>query len=171
MTASGPFAMGPALAGTSARRAAPRAAFTPIVPLGLGGTSALGAGLTRSAAPALKKEKAREDSTVKTEDDDDIEVYSDPDEGVEIVDMENVRTMDWMAPESLRREREKRKTKKVEKVKREDVDVKLDLNKGKGVCYHSARLYVLKAHFRWLYNCRQGKCDGGRRWNSLNRGC
>ena len=34
------------------------------------------------------------------------EEYSDPDEGVEIVDMENVRQMDWMAPESLRKEKE-----------------------------------------------------------------
>ena len=41
------------------------------------------------------------------------EVYSDPDEGVEIVDMDNVRTMDWMAPESLKRERSAHKKKKV----------------------------------------------------------
>jgi DNA-directed RNA polymerase III subunit RPC4 len=46
---------------------------------------------------------------VKAEDE---EVYSDPDDGVEIVDMENVRQMDWMAPESLRKDRQT--TKKVE---------------------------------------------------------
>jgi DNA-directed RNA polymerase III subunit RPC4 len=46
----------------------------------------------------------------------DEEVYSEPDEGVEIIDMEDVRQMDWMAPESLRKERRqaKRKVKKEE---------------------------------------------------------
>ena len=50
------------------------------------------------------------------------EVYSDPDEGVEIVDMENVRQMDWMAPESLRKEKEadRKKEKKEVAVKKEE---------------------------------------------------
>jgi DNA-directed RNA polymerase III subunit RPC4 len=74
MTASGPFAMGPALAGNNPRRSVPRSNFTP---------------------------------TVATIGDD--EVYSDPDEGVEIVDMENIHQMDWMAPESLRKERHVRR--------------------------------------------------------------
>ena len=52
---------------------------------------------------------------------DEAEAYSDPDEGVEIVDMENVRTMDWMAPESLRKEKNPSKKKKV---KAEEVDKK-----------------------------------------------
>ncbi|KZT65653.1 hypothetical protein DAEQUDRAFT_676506 [Daedalea quercina L-15889] len=105
MTASGPFAMGPALAGTSARRTAPRSNFAPAVPQTPG---ALGAGLTQTTAPALKREKPG--ALMKAEEDE--EVYSDPDEGVEIVDMEKIREMDWMAPESLAREREARKRSK-----------------------------------------------------------
>ncbi|KAI0641967.1 RNA polymerase III RPC4-domain-containing protein [Trametes meyenii] len=124
MTASGPFAMGPALAGTSARRAAPRSNFAPIVPQGPG-AARLGAGLTATTAPTLKRERDAEGGKggggggagVA-----DGEVYSDPDEGVEIVDMENVRQMDWMAPESLRKERDagKRKGPKVKKEERDE---------------------------------------------------
>ncbi|KAH9036396.1 RNA polymerase III RPC4-domain-containing protein [Lactarius pseudohatsudake] len=83
MTASGPFAMGPSLAGSSAWRS----------------------------------------------------VYSDPDEGVEIVDMRNVHTMDWMAPESVKwesaRDRSKKRAAKVEKEEDE-----LALDKGKGTPKH-----------------------------------
>lgn len=113
MTASGPFAMGPALGGTSARRTAPRSNFAPIVPQGPGGAARLGAGLTQTTAPTLKREPKDGDGVPPGDD----EVYSDPDEGVEIVDMENVRQMDWMAPESLRKEKEtgKKKVKKEEK--------------------------------------------------------
>lgn len=135
MTASGPFAMGPALAGSSSaiRRPTPRS-HTPIVPLGPSGASALGAGLTRSAAPSLKREKGEGGSgvvgggmTVQ----DDAEVYSDPEDGVEIVDMENVRGMDWMAPESLKKEREgDKRRKKAEKIKREEREAKTDKGKG-----------------------------------------
>lgn len=135
MTASGPFAMGPALAGSSSaiRRPTPRS-HTPIVPLGPSGASALGAGLTRSAAPSLKREKGEGGSgvvgggmTVQ----DDVEVYSDPEDGIEIVDMENVRGMDWMAPESLKKEREgDKRRKKAERIKREEREAKTDKGKG-----------------------------------------
>ncbi|KAH9924784.1 RNA polymerase III RPC4-domain-containing protein [Fomitopsis serialis] len=124
MTASGPFAMGPALAGTSARRTAPRSNFAPAIPQTPG---ALGAGLTQTTAPALKREKAR-DALGKAEDEE--EAYSDPDEGVEIVDMERIRDMDWMAPESLAREREVKKRSKAAKVKE---DPEKEDRKGKGV--------------------------------------
>ncbi len=126
MTASGPFAMGPALAGMSGRRSAPRSNFAPIVPQPPGGSKAnLGAGLTQTTAPSLKKEKDRE---VPEED-----VYSDPDDGVEIVDMENVRQMDWMAPESLRKERESGK-RKGPKVKKEEGAARADVkHKGTSV--------------------------------------
>ncbi|KZT27832.1 hypothetical protein NEOLEDRAFT_1167906 [Neolentinus lepideus HHB14362 ss-1] len=117
MTASGPFAMGPTMAGSSARRGAPRSNFTPIVPLG-SSASSLGAGLTRSAPPTLKGEKGEDAQRVKVEDDE--EVYSEPDEGVEIIDMDNVRQMDWMAPESLRNDKDDvKKRKKQAKVKKE----------------------------------------------------
>ncbi|KAG5722158.1 DNA-directed RNA polymerase III subunit rpc4 [Termitomyces sp. T112] len=110
MTASGPFAMGPALAGQSAtRRAMPRSNFAPVA---TGSAPSLGSSLVRGAAPTLKREggsKAKE-----TKEEDDAEVYSDPDEGVEIVDMEDIRNMDWMAPESLRKEKQQKKVKKEE---------------------------------------------------------
>ena len=117
MTASGPFAMGPTLAGTSAWRSAPRSNLTPAIPQGPAKGSALGANLSNSAAPTLKKDKQRENlllgtvGTPKSESDEDV--YSEPDEGVEIIDMENVRQLDWMAPETLQRERDRRKRKGV----------------------------------------------------------
>ncbi|KIJ65703.1 hypothetical protein HYDPIDRAFT_27694 [Hydnomerulius pinastri MD-312] len=124
MTASGPFAMGPALAGTSARRSAPRSNFTAIVPLGPTAASSLGANLSNTAAPSLKKDKQREnvlvDAALNAKTESDEEVYSEPDEGVEIIDMENVRQMDWMAPESLQKERRDRKKKKPVKSEPED---------------------------------------------------
>ena len=130
MTASGPFAMGPTLAGSSARRTAPRANFTPVVPQGPGAAQRLGAGLSQTAAPALgvKREPndlgslAKGKGKGKTSDEDEGEVYSDPDEGVEILDMENVRMMDWMAPESLKKE--KQTAKKVKKEEKAKVDLK-----------------------------------------------
>ena len=44
--------------------------------------------------------------------------YSDPDEGVEIVDMDFVKIMDWAAPESIARERTDMKKKSI-KIKME----------------------------------------------------
>jgi DNA-directed RNA polymerase III subunit RPC4 len=91
--------------------------------LGPGNAASLGAGLSGSAGPLLKREKGLTQNVLvekeaKSEIDDDY--YSDPDEGVEIIDMENVRQMDWMAPESLRKERKEKKKKKVIQVKIED---------------------------------------------------
>ncbi|KAE9406994.1 hypothetical protein BT96DRAFT_874956 [Gymnopus androsaceus JB14] len=111
MMASGPFALGPAAAGTSSssRRFAPAAAPIPIPTKS--GPSSLGIGLSQTAAPKIKTEER------KTKVDEDEEVYSDPDEGVEIIDMEKVHKMDWMAPESIGKERLAKKPKK------EDPDV------------------------------------------------
>ncbi|KAJ8694779.1 hypothetical protein PTI98_007429 [Pleurotus ostreatus] len=124
MTASGPFAMGPTMAGTSGfRRAAPSQA-TVAVPTTASRNSALGVGLSRTTAPSLKRELV--DADVKKDDD---EVYSEPDEGVEIVDMDDVHQMDWMAPESLRRF--KAATKKKHVKQEEDI-------KGKGKAKETA---------------------------------
>ncbi|KAF5316387.1 hypothetical protein D9619_006187 [Psilocybe cf. subviscida] len=123
MTASGPFAMGPAMAGSSsARRATPRSNFVPSVAAGGSGgstPSSFGANLSNSAPPGLRNELRGPATTgvVKTEEDE--EVYSDPDDGVEIIDMDNVRQMDWMAPENLKKERQP--TKKL-RVKEEQVE-------------------------------------------------
>ena len=37
-------------------------------------------------------------------DDEEAEVYSDPEDGVEIVDIQEIKRMDWMAPETLNKE-------------------------------------------------------------------
>ena len=97
MVASGPFALGPALSG-SQRRGAPRSNFAPITPLAGPSSSSLSAGLTKTTTPSLK----RENENSKLSDDD---AYSDPEDGVEIIDIDDVRRMDWMAPESLKKER------------------------------------------------------------------
>lgn len=109
MTASGPFAMGPALAGNSTRRTIPQSNFTP-VPIPGSGPS-FGTSVIRSAAPSLKRQPERDrEATIKAEE----ETYSEPDEGVEIIDMGDIRQMDWMAPDSLQKERHHKKVKKEE---------------------------------------------------------
>jgi DNA-directed RNA polymerase III subunit RPC4 len=116
MTASGPFALGPAMMGASStKRAAPRSNIAPVVPGSAPGGS-LGAGLTNTTAPGVgvKRETSNLEIPKMEQDtmDEEGEVYSDPDEGVEIVDMENVKRMDWMAPESLRKNRPRVKAKR-----------------------------------------------------------
>lgn len=101
MVASGPFALGPAMAGTSSSRRFAQAA-TPIPAPSNTKASPLGAGLSQTAAPKIKREEQ------KLEKDEDEEIYSDADEGVEIIDMENVGQMDWMAPDSIIKEKTKR---------------------------------------------------------------
>ena len=76
-------------------------------------------------------DKENDDQAGKTkEDEDEDEVYSEPDEGVEILDMEKVKLMDWMAPETLAKER-----KGVRKIKKEK---QLDV-KGKGASHQFTR--------------------------------
>jgi DNA-directed RNA polymerase III subunit RPC4 len=125
MTASGPFAMGPSQVGSSTRFGGPRVTATPTMPRGPADAAALGANLSKTAAPTLKKERAERRVHV----DEDAEVYSDPDEGVEIVDMRDVQAMDWMAPESLKWESRGEETKRVAKIK--EVEGRASL-KGKG---------------------------------------
>ncbi|KAJ6474600.1 RNA polymerase III RPC4-domain-containing protein [Mycena vitilis] len=119
MTASGPFAMGPAMSGNNARRSVPRSNFA--IPNPSVDRSSLGAGLSRLPAAALKKENDLKGKEKDKPTEEEEEVYSEPDEGVEIVDMEDVRQMDWMAPESLRKERRhaKKKVKKEEPTENE----------------------------------------------------
>jgi len=110
--------MGPTQAGSSSWLSGPRiSATTSTVPRGATDAAALGANLSKTAAPTLKKERAEQR---RVHVDEDAEVYSDPDEGVEIVDMRDVHAMDWMAPESLKVESARDETKKkVVKVKKE----------------------------------------------------
>jgi DNA-directed RNA polymerase III subunit RPC4 len=128
MTASGPFALGPsAMSGSPApRRGVPRSSFmAPVTLSGLPPTHVdpqPGAGPSGNAAPSPKKGKGAGKildygwEVSKNDYDDEMDAYSDPDEGVEIVDMDDVRQMDWMAPEVLRRDRAvtKKKRRKLE---------------------------------------------------------
>lgn len=108
MTASGPFALGPALAGSQARRSSRRTDLA-AGPLPLPATSATpGENLTRTAAPNLKGSDIKGKAVVKEGE----EAYSDPEDGVEIIDMNKIREMDWMAPESLVEEKKPEKLKK-----------------------------------------------------------
>jgi len=93
MTASGPFAMGPSQAGRAAER---RPTFPP---------------------PSLPVNdgKIGKGKEVKVEDE---ERYSDPDEGVEIVDMDQIQKIDWMAPDILRKLRRSNDS----KIKQEGLD-------------------------------------------------
>ena len=108
MIASGPFAMGPAMAGGGVRRSVPRSNFTPIPIPSKGEHSSLGAGLTHTAAPTIKVEDGKGKGKALDEED----VYSDPDDGVEILDMENVQRVDYMAPDVLKEVRNTPKLKK-----------------------------------------------------------
>ncbi|ESK96411.1 hypothetical protein Moror_6919 [Moniliophthora roreri MCA 2997] len=110
MTASGPFAMGPTMASGSARRSVPASNFTPIPIPSKGRHTSLGAGLTHTATPSIKVEEGKSKGKAVEED----EVYSDPDDGVEILDMENVQKVDYMAPDVLK------EVKHIPKVKKED---------------------------------------------------
>ena len=64
----------------------------------------------------------------------DEEVYSEPDEGVEIVDMNDIRKMDWMAPETLKRgsEHKRRVKKKKKKDEKKPLAEQAGLNQGEG---------------------------------------
>ncbi|KAG7444279.1 uncharacterized protein BT62DRAFT_933942 [Guyanagaster necrorhizus] len=92
MTASGPFALGPAMSGNTATRRRP-------VFIAVPSTRPSTSSLSSTPAPRIKSEGKDKDNAPE----DDEASYSDPDEGVEIIDMENVKNMDWMAPESLKR--------------------------------------------------------------------
>jgi DNA-directed RNA polymerase III subunit RPC4 len=116
--------MGPSKAGSSAWHGGPRVSAMATAPRGPPTDSAaLGANLTKTPAPTLKERVER-----RVDIDEDAEVYSDPDEGVDIVDMRNVHAMDWMAPESLKweskREKTKKKAVKVKKEEEEEATVK-----------------------------------------------
>ena len=133
MKASGPFAMGPSLVG-SGRRPAPRSNFIPTMPSGPSKGGTLGSGLTKTTAPTLGvKREPNSEGGPKAENDE--EVYSEPDDGVEIVDMQDIRKMDWMAPETLNRESEyKRKVKPKKKDERKPLAEQAGLDPGESLC-------------------------------------
>jgi DNA-directed RNA polymerase III subunit RPC4 len=99
--------------------------------------SRLNAGLSQTGPPSLGKDGKRgKEKQIKVEDE---EVYSDPDEGVEIVDMDQVQKTDWLAPDILRRERRTNDT----KIKQEKLD-------DAGM---SSRSYMLVTYRTYLSSC------------------
>ena len=130
MMATGPLALGPTTSGSTAtKRSAPRSNFSASLSsvTGVPSSSAVGTGLMRSTGSTLKREPS--DSAQKLVEIE-AETYSDADDGVEIVDISEIRKMDWMAPESLRKERVHEKRKKRLSAKRE---ASTDKGKVKGV--------------------------------------
>jgi DNA-directed RNA polymerase III subunit RPC4 len=81
----------------------------------LSGSSATPGPPSNTPVAAIKKEEKGKAKVMA----DDEELYSDPDEGVEIIDIDHVRELDFMAPESLKRERPSAK-----RVKKEDPGTK-----------------------------------------------
>ena len=76
----------------------------------------MGAGLSHTAPPTLES-KVKREPTISVDDDS----YSDPEDGVEIIDIHDVKRMDWMAPESL--QKENKAIKKKVKVKKDKVRI------------------------------------------------
>lgn len=111
MVASGPFAMGPADAGSSFREL--RANNIPVAPPTA--TGSFPSELVPIVPSETKKENDLKQMGVDVNDED---IYSEPDEGVKIIDIKNVRQLDWMAPEYLSKEPQKKKGKKM--VKKEE---------------------------------------------------
>jgi DNA-directed RNA polymerase III subunit RPC4 len=161
MTASGPFAMGPSQVGSSSWLSGPRISTTmPIGPRGTADAVALGANLSKTAAPTLKKERAERPVHV----DEDDEVYSDPDEGVEIVDMRNVHAMDWMAPESLKVESARETKRKVVRVKKEgEVRAKVK-EKGARIFFWFVQSVYFEAVLTPIPRLNNKKQSSGTRW-------
>ena len=164
MTASGPFAMGPAMAGSAgSRRSTPRSNFAPSIAPSTSGSSSLGAGLSKTAPPSLRKDLDLKGKGKEVKVEDDEEVYSDQDDGVEIIDIDNVRTMDWMAPETIRRER-----KPAKKVKKEKGEPET------GEFARSSGRRGLKASPSWRRRCGQrvgSQRKRGRGGRARTRGC
>ena len=101
------------------------------MPPGMSKGGTLGSGLTQTTAPTLEvKKEPKSEGDLKAESDE--EVYSEPDAGVEIVDMNDVRKMDWMAPDTLKRESE-RKRKVKSKKKRDEKSALAGLDHGDGL--------------------------------------
>lgn len=106
MTASGPFAMGPALSGKVAGRSMSRS--------GAGPSASISSNAPiRTTTPSLKKMDV---DLASRRADQDEELYSEPDDGVDIIDLQNVRELDWMAPETLRKELRKKHIVKAEQM-------------------------------------------------------
>ena len=145
MIASGPFAMGPAAAASSGRRGP----FVPSSSGRLAPSEKSGLGLTGGSAPGLPRNR---DALAMEED---VEVYSD---GEEVVDLGDVKVLDVMAPDALKKERKREKKKRV----RVKEDTKADME-GKGNAPGAYIRYVRDnlplIQLRRIYECgHRGRC-------------
>ena len=129
MTASGPFSMGPALSGNVSRRPMPQSNFA------ASGSTTRSIVTNTTALSSNKIEGGLKSQPLTSTEDE--EFYSEPDEGIEIVDLQKVRELDWMAPETLRRERKKAKHEKKE-------------DEMEGVC-------AISSHCSWMSNNQKYK--------------
>ena len=140
MTAGGPFSLGPALMSSASRQSTVRTNIaTP------GASPAPGITAFPIAAQSLKDEELERWKSSYS--DGDEEPFSEPDEGVEIIDLHAIRKLDWMAPESLRRGLkgdQKAKSEEHENGSGEDVSCY-------GACLHSCQ----------MGSCRDGQQQSG----------
>lgn len=138
MTPSGPFAMGPSGAGiTSSSKRNPNL-FSGASSGTSGKTSTtgkVGQGLTKSPAASLPRN--RDNLVVE----DALEVYSSDED---VVDLDQVKNLDIMAPDALKKERRKEKKKKV---KAEPVEGIIPDNKGKGPAGKHVSIFYLPRSF------------------------
>lgn len=99
--------------GSSSSRRGGKAAFGPGIGLGLGFGEPIGLG-----GPSGSASNATGPRTMKVKmEDDDVEVYSDQEDGVRIVDLNQVKELDPMAPDSLRKEQRETESKSKKKKK------------------------------------------------------
>jgi DNA-directed RNA polymerase III subunit RPC4 len=99
MTASGPFAMGPsAMSGSSSSRSALRASTANTPSAGPSTSKATSEIINTTPKSHLSKSKSKDEENEFYQ-----EEYSDPEDGVEIIDMSLIKDMDWSAPDVLKR--------------------------------------------------------------------
>ncbi|KZV72232.1 hypothetical protein PENSPDRAFT_742865 [Peniophora sp. CONT] len=125
MIASGPFAMGPSAAGLTSTRGAARPTFAPAPP-----RASTGGAHGTSLTPTMVKVEKRGGVEARQPDEDE-EAYSDQEDGVEIIDIQRVREMDWSAPEPLRKEKKREKKKNKDKKVKAEEDARVKMEKGK----------------------------------------
>lgn len=117
--------MGPSAAGLTSTRGAARPTFAPAPP-----RASTGGAHGTSLTPTMVKVEKRGGVEARQPDEDE-EAYSDQEDGVEIIDIQRVREMDWSAPEPLRKEKKREKKKDKDKKVKAEEDARVKMEKGK----------------------------------------
>jgi DNA-directed RNA polymerase III subunit RPC4 len=131
MVPAGPFAMGPLAAGNTGM---PRPSAFRSSQQGFG-RSIGGSGAVKAAHGVTSLPRNRDHLA----DDDEPEVYSEEESGLTIVDLEDVKLLDSMAPDALRKEKPKVKRKVKVKAEAPDGDVDMLAVKGERIVCLSQR--------------------------------